>query len=235
MNSQWPASLSYPAVEPLTLWDVVEPGRFLVHRGFVDERLVFARLGRVVGHDERGIRLWFAHGTPLAVSLSEDGEGIRDMPFKEWTQRRQVLVTKKWRGPNIFMFIPPDRAHSVWWFWGPDGEFVGWYINLEEPSVLWENGALVGVDTTDQDLDLWVHPDRTWEWKDEDEFEERLQFPDHYWVRDAAAVRAEGEHMTKVVESGAFPFDGTWTDFRPDPSWEIPGELPAGWDRPRAR
>ena len=29
----------------------------------------------------------------------------------------------------------------------------------------------------------WSRPDRTWEWKDEDEFAERLAFPDHYWVR----------------------------------------------------
>ncbi|MEU8663297.1 DUF402 domain-containing protein [Actinoplanes philippinensis] len=28
------------------------------------------------------------------------------------------------------------------------------------------------------------------------------------------------------------PFDGTWRDFRPDPSWAaLPRELPHGWDR----
>lgn len=36
-----------------------------------------------------------------------------------------------------------------------------------------------------------------------------------------------------MVEAGAFPFDGTWCDFRPDPAWAVPAELPAGWDRPR--
>jgi hypothetical protein len=214
---------------------VVEPGRFVVHRGFVHDRLVFTRLGRVVAHDERGLRLWFAHGTPMAVSLSEDGDGIRDMPFNEWTRQKQKMFTRYWRGPNIFMFIPPGTAHSVWWFWEPGGTFVGWYINLEEPSVLWEDDGVFGVDTTDQDLDLWVNPDRTWAWKDEDEFEERLQFPEHYWVPDPGAVRAEGERMTKIVEAGLFPFDGTWCDFTPDPAWVNPLELPVGWDRPRQR
>jgi hypothetical protein len=188
----------------------------------------------VVGQDERGLRLWFSHGMPMAVSLSEAGEGIRDMPFSEWVRLRQVLTTRMWRGPNIFMFIPPNSAHSVWWFWDQTGSFVGWYVNLEEPSVLWQDGGLAGVDTTDQDLDLWVYADRSWEWKDEDEFEERLSIPEHYWVPDPVAVRAEGERMTKLVEAGAFPFDGTWCDFKPDPSWQIPAELPVGWDRPRA-
>ena len=78
-------------------------------------------------------------------------------------------------------------------------------------------------------------PDRSWEWKDEDELEERLAYPDHYWVRDAAPVRAEGQRMAQLVDAGAFPFDGTWCDFRPDPSWTLLEELPAGWERPRAR
>ena len=34
-----------------------EPGRLVVHRDFVDDRLVFVRTARVVEHDERGLRL----------------------------------------------------------------------------------------------------------------------------------------------------------------------------------
>nr|BFE68482.1 hypothetical protein GCM10020092_017830 [Actinoplanes digitatis] len=84
----------------------------------------------------------------------------------------------------------------------------------------------------DQDLDVVVHPDRAWEWKDEDEFAERLAYPDHYWVRDEQAVRAEGLRVIKMIEAGEFPFDGTWTDYHPDPSWLVPTSLPPGWNRP---
>ena len=28
--------------------------------------------------------------------------------------------------------------------------------------------------------------------------------------------------MIKLIEAGEFPFDGTWTDFRPDPAWPVP-------------
>jgi len=213
---------------------VFTPGRLLLHRGYVGERLVYLRLARVVQHDVRGLLLWLAHGTPMAVSLTEDGQGIRDMPYAEWIGRRETLRQTVRYGPDMLMFIPPDAAHSVWWFWDSRGAFGGWYVNLEEPSVLWDDTDLAGVDTTDQDLDIWVYPDRVWEWKDEDEFEERLAFPEHYWVHDPEAVRAEGRRMTKLIEAGEFPFDGTWCDYQPESGTSWPPSLPAGFDRPRA-
>ena len=39
-----------------------------------------------------------------------------------------------------------------------------------------------------------------------------------YWVDDEAAVWAEGRRVVELIEAGAFPFDGTRTDFRPDPT-----------------
>lgn len=214
---------------------VFEPGQLLLHRGFVGDNLVFLRTARVVAHDERGLRLWIAHGSAAALSVAQDGRTIRDMPFQEWLGQRQVLRELTWWGPSLLMFVPPERSHSIWWFWDARDEFVGWYINLEEPSVGWAHDGLAGVDVTDQDLDVWVYPDRSWEWKDEDEFAERLAFPADYWVPDPAAVRAEGEQVIKLVEAGVFPFDGTWCDFRPDQSWPVPDRLPPGWRAPRFR
>jgi hypothetical protein len=40
--------------------------------------------------------------------------------------------------------------------------------------------------------------------------------------------------VATMIEQEAFPFDGSWCDFRADASWSIPADLPAGWDRPRA-
>jgi hypothetical protein len=40
--------------------------------------------------------------------------------------------------------------------------------------------------------------------------------------------------LVKLAEAGEFPFDGTMTDYRPDPTWPVPTDMPAGWDRPRA-
>ena len=212
-----------------------DPGRSVVYRNFSAGRLVNVRPCRVVSDDERGLLLWLARHTPVIVEVAVDGRGVRDMPFAEWVTLDHCLVPGTWSGPGILKFIPPDGDHSVWFFRTEEGHFKEWYVNLEERAVRWDDGDLAGVDVVDQDLDVVVAPDRSWRWKDEDEFAERLALPEHYWVPFPDRVRAEGRRVIKKVEAGEFPFDGTWTDFRPDPWWPVPAVVPAGWDRPGAR
>jgi hypothetical protein len=207
-------------------------GREVLYRNIDGPRLASVRPCRVVSDDDRGLLLWLARGSAVMVEMAEDGRGIRDMPFDEWIVLRTRMVPQVWQGPGLLKFIPPDADHSVWFFRDEAGSFTNWYVNLEERALRWDDGHLAGVDIIDQDLDIVVHPDRTWEWKDEEEFAERLTHPEHYWVRDEAAVRAEGLRVIKQIEAGDFPFDGTWTDLRPDPAWTAFTEVPEGWNRP---
>ncbi len=208
------------------------PGSLIVHRNARHDRLGWVRPARVVSDDDRGLLVWIAPGSVVASEVSADGRGMRAMPFAEWITLSYGVKRHPWMGFGVLKFHPVGADHSVWWFRDADGGFANWYVNLEERAVRWDDGALAGIDVVDQDLDIVVDPDRSWRWKDEDEFTERLAFPDHYWVRDEAAVRAEGWRVVKQIEAGDFPFDGTWIDFQPDPSWATPTELPAGWDRP---
>ena len=208
------------------------PGREVLYRNVDGPRLASVRPCRVVSDDDRGLLLWLARGSAVAIQVAADGRGIRDMPFTEWTGLPTKVVKDTWQGPGLLKFIPPDADHSVWFFRDDAGNFTGWYVNLEERAPRWDDGKVAGVDVIDQDLDVVVHPDRTWVWKDEDEFTERLACPDHYWVHDEAAVRAEGWRVIKMVEAGEFPFDGTWTNVEPNPSWPVPSALPPGWNRP---
>jgi Protein of unknown function (DUF402) len=212
-----------------------ERGRLIVHRNVRHGHLGWVRPARVVSDDDRGLLLWLARNSPVATEVTADGRGMRAMSFAEWIASAHRLAPGRWIGPPLLKFLPAGAAHSVWWFRTEAGGFAGWYVNLEEAGVRWHDGHLAGVDIVDQDLDIWVPPDRAWQWKDEHEFVERLAFPDHYWVRDEAAVRAEGERVIKLVEAGEFPFDGTWCDFVPDPEWATPAALPPGWDRAAAR
>jgi hypothetical protein len=213
-----------------------EPGWPVVRRYFqLRESISVVKYGRVVSDDDRGLLLWVPAGGPLRWLKAADGRHLRELAFSEWITTPKRLWTGVWRGPGILVLLPPETAYSVWWFWHPDGTFANWYINLEEPSVRWRDGQLAGVDTVDHDLDVVASPDGSWQWKDEHELVERQQFPDHYWVDDPAAVRAEGERAVKLFEARRFPFDGTWCDFRPDPTWTVPADLPPGWNRARAR
>jgi protein associated with RNAse G/E len=209
-------------------------GQVLVYRNTHRSRVSVVRPVRVVSDDDRGLLIWLAQGSESRQEVAADGRGSRSMPFSEWITQTYELRPAEWQGPGILMFFPPDADHSVWWFWDENGQFEAWYVNLEKHIVRWDDGAVAGIDIVDQDLDVVVAPDRSWEWKDEDEFAERLAFPDHYWVPDEAAVRAEGRRVIKMAEAGEFPFDGAWIDYRPDPSWLLPVPLPEGWDRPVA-
>jgi hypothetical protein len=210
-------------------------GSLIMHRNVRNGRIGWVRPARVVSDDERGLLVWISRFTPIVNEVSADGRGMRTMPFTEWITAGTALKHGTWNGPGVLKFLPTGAAHSVWWFRGDNDRFASWYVNLEEPGVRWDDGAAAGVDIVDQDLDILVQPDRSWQWKDEEEFLERLAIPEHYWVADEAAVRAEGERVVKIIEAGEFPFDGTWCDFQPPPHWVEPPDLPAGWDRPPAR
>jgi hypothetical protein len=213
----------------------LRPGRPVLHRHFARDTLVWAPLTRVVADDEQGTRLWLATGSPLIREVTEDGLGPRDMPFADWIGRPKKIIQDVYRGPSTLKFHPLGAAYSIWWLFDPEGRFRAWYVNLEEPAVTWDDGAVAGIDLTDQDLDIWVWPDRSWGWKDEHELAERLAFPDAYWVPDPDAVWAVGRSVVPAIEAGAWPFDGTWTDFRPPADWSIPEPVTEGWDRPRER
>jgi len=210
------------------------PGRLVLHRDTHHGDLAFVHPARVVADDERGLLIWVARGSAIAVQATLDGRGPRDMSFAEWAAAPRAPRPTTWRGPGVLRFIPVGENHSVWFFRDEADAFKNYYVNLEEAAVRWDDGDLAGVDMVDQDLDIVVAPDLTWQWKDEDEFAERLALPERYWVPDEEAVWAEGRRVIKRIEAAEFPFDGTWTDFRPNPSWTAPTELPPGWDRPVA-
>ncbi len=210
-----------------------EPGRVVLHRDTHHGRLGFVHPSRVISDDDRGLLLWLARDSAVAIETTLDGRGPRDSAsFVEWEAAPKKVTFTTWRGPGVLRFFPAGADHSVWFFRDDEGFFKNYYVNLEEAAVRWDDGPVGGIDVIDQDLDIVATPDLQWQWKDEDEFEERLARPDLYWVPDEAAVWAEGFRVVKLIEAGDFPFDGTWTDFHPDPSWVTPLSLPDGWDRP---
>lgn len=203
------------------------PGDDIVRRYIHhDGRIGWVMSVRVVSDDERGLLTWIGPGSATAQRFTLDGAPTRQLTVDEKFSQPTVHRLASWRSHGVLMFSPPDAAHSVWWFFHADGAFKGWYVNLETPGRRWEGGR----DCFDQALDVWIEPDRTWNWKDEDEFAEYGGRPGYWDDEEAGRIRAEGEALIKRAEAGEFPFDGTWCDFTPDPAWEAT-TLPWWWDQ----
>jgi Protein of unknown function (DUF402) len=172
----------------------------------------------VVERTERRTVLWIASGTPVKWP-----PGIR-VPISELAAGQWPHVDAEWFGSRL-MIVEADASHSVYVTWGRDGEFVGWYVNLEDS---WRKTSL-GYDTTDHLLDIWVDPDRTWRWKDEDHLVEAVEVG-LFTSEKAEAIRAEGERAIERIEAWSAPFDEGWETWTPPPGWTLP-QIPDGWHR----
>ncbi|HEY3507479.1 MAG TPA: DUF402 domain-containing protein [Actinocatenispora sp.] len=210
--------------------DYVEPGSVILYRTYFGSTLMTVSPVRVVRHDDDGLLTWTASGTPRWLRADPAGRALRDVPRAQWPAE---FTEGAWFGAGVLVLSRPGVDHSVWWFSDDTGGFAGWYVNLER-NVLWTDGDTVGIDAVDQELDGWVTPDRTWHWKDEESFADKTGDPAFWSADEAAAVRAEGERVRALATAGAAPFDGTWCDFRPDPSWALPARPSGGLDRPPA-
>jgi Protein of unknown function (DUF402) len=191
------------------------PGEALVRRHWRGGRITRMHVLRVAADDVEGLRLWMPSGSAF-WRVDESGQ----------------LARAVWHGADVMLWLPANKPYSVCWYWA-DGMFDGWSANLEEPYVRWADRGCAGVDTADQSLGLVVRPDRSWRWRDEDEFHARTGHPLYWTDAQAAQIRSNGDRLVKLVEAAEFPFDGAWCGFRPDAAWTVPG-LPPGHDRPRA-
>jgi hypothetical protein len=205
-------------VEPELLGDrlVGQPLLRRYRRGAVTSWL---QACRVVAVDGAGLYCWLPVGAGFGCRQHPDGSPLRAAPVEEFASAR--LWTGSWQGRSALIWMPAGRAHSVWWFFA-DGEFCGWYVNLEARSGFWRHDGWYGVDLADHELDIVVAPDRSWQWKDEAELEAVTGLPGYWDAGGSAGIRAEALRVVEEVVAGRFPFDGSWCDFRPEPAWPIP-------------
>ncbi len=184
-------------------------------------RVSWARPVTVVEDRDDSNVLFLCADTPTKERVLPDGSPIpRSMPYEDRFRLPLKLGDGNWGAHQTLLLTPPGAAHSIWLFWTVDWDFVGWYVNLQEP----QRRTPVGFDTVDQVLDLWIRRDLSWEWKDEDELEAAIRIG-RFTPEEAAEIRAEGERV--IAE---FPFPTRCEDWRPDPDWLVP-QLPEGWDR----
>ena len=127
-----------------------------------------------------------------------------------------------WRNDHIRLYLP-DCSYSIWLKFDENGRFQSWYGNLEAPYVR----TKIGIDTRDFALDIVGEPNGHWWWKDEDEFNHRLELgidsPKHQ-----DRVRASGQDFIKRFEHQMWPFNCDWENWHPQERWQI-RSLPENW------
>jgi hypothetical protein len=197
---------------------LIEPGQPLLRRYRRGSTTSWLQACRVVAGNARELYCWLPVGAGFGHRQWPDGSPVRAAPVEKFAAAKLHLGS--WQGRSALIWMPAGRAHSVWWFF-TDGQFRGWYVNLEERTGFWRHGGWYGLDVTDHELDIVVAPDRSWQWKDEAELDDVTGLPGYWDARRSDEIRAEAVRVIADAEAGRFPFDGSWCDFRPDPAWPI--------------
>ncbi|NUR97058.1 MAG: DUF402 domain-containing protein [Kribbellaceae bacterium] len=173
----------------------------------------------VVRDDADGLVAWLAPGTPLLKPVLTDGRETRHAgPVAMFTEDR-VLKLDVWRGTGILKVSPPGKPWSVWCFWDADGTFRGWYVNLEREHV--RDWAARRTSTVDHVLDLWINPDRTIEWKDEDELEGAVE-AGRFTPAEAERIIADAHAAIRDIEAWTAPFSDGWETWTAPAGWRVP-------------
>ena len=172
---------------------------------------------RVLADDGEQLIGWLPKDTPIIASRLPDGREIREEPLANRFRAGRSQVRTTWWGTSTIRLISESRWSSVWWFFDSEQRFLSWYVNLEIPRGRTDRT----LDRVDGALDVHVNADRSWAWKDEDEADAAVD-AGRITREELSRLRAEGERVIGLAESGAFPFDGRWCDFRPDPAWPRP-------------
>lgn len=131
----------------------------------------------------------------------------------EQSARRQwTLVPYVWRATNCLHVVQLEQ----WWgariMWTEAGDFLCWYVDFRLPVSIAE--AQRCVTTRDLHLDVVVMPDGSWSWKDEDHLEAATE-SGAISAAERRSVEDAREKVTSAIDAGAFPFDGSYLDWRP--------------------
>ena len=167
------------------------------------------------------LALWM----PIVARMKRLDLAHRNNPLEDFIHGEHPF--DEFRRGDCLRLMLPGKPYSIWLHWSRTSprRFTGWYVNLEAPFVRTD----IGVDTTDNSLDLVVMPDFTWRWKDAEMASE--------WVAIGVFTQAQtekffadGNDVIDMARQRRFPFDGSLVDWTPDPDWNIPTVHP-DWAR----
>ena len=184
-----------------------QPGEAVVRQEVLNDGRVWLRFPvRVVRDDPGLLATYVPEGTPFEFP---EGSWPTSNGRHPWHGR------ERWKGHGLLMLQRPGEAYAIWLFWhGPEREFRGWYVNLQEPF----RRDAQGYDTQDLELDIWVPLDAPWEWKDDELLDERVR-EGRFTAAQAAEIRAEGARIAADLDAGRRWWSDDWASWTPDHAW----------------
>lgn len=203
-----------------------KPGDVIARRGIYRERIWHAMSVVVVKDTPQEIMLSVFPG---AECMDEEHyksgikNGVRRWDFRDKDWRLKKVT---WHTNRVLSLAELGKYYSIMLFWNHvSNEFLGYYINFQTPL----KRSHCGFDSLDLDLDIVINPDFSFEWKDLDDYQNAIEhglvIPE--WTQKIEAAKPE---IFDRLENRQYPFDGSWLDWKPDPSWGPP-KLPENWDK----
>src|SRR5688500_12266377 len=157
------------------------------------------------------LAVWMAPGTECVKPVLVDGTPVHREPLATRYTAPRTLTRDRWFGSGVLKLARPGDPWSVWLFWETGWRFKSWYVNLEEPRTRWAGG----VDSEDHFLDISVYPDRTWGWRDEDEFAQ-AQRDGLMDLQLAEDVREAERYAVELNQAWDRQFSIGWQHWLPD-------------------
>ena len=202
----------------MKLW---KPGEVIVIREIWQNKVYSVTPLRVVQDSIRWSALYLPPQTPCLWPHTPEGVSIH-IPSDEW-----ILDGGAWTTSDVLYLVQPGSGYTAMGFWNDDYTFHSWKINLEQPM----HRTSLGFDYMDQILDIVVSADRsTWHWRDEDEVHQ-AQEQGIFTAEQVRELYQLGERAVQSVRANEPPFDNDWENWRPNPTWRQPLDLPAGWEQ----
>jgi protein associated with RNAse G/E len=202
------------------------PGDVISWRGIYRSRVWHAQTVIVVrdAPDETVLTL-----LPGTECMSPEGYSLGKNSYKRrWNFKEKDWQLEKysWHTNRLLLLLEREKYYSTMYFWNHGtSEFLFYYINFQVPF----QRSQCGIDTLDLDLDLIIHPDFSYEWKDAEDYQKAIEneiiLPE--WIQ--GIDRAKREIFEKL-ERRLYPYDGSWLNWIPDPTWSPP-TLPENWDK----
>lgn len=183
-----------------------QPGDVLVRREVLNDGSAWAEIAVIVVEDS----------PELLVTYIPEGAPIRFPPTAHGPH--PWLGKERWHGHGTLMLQRPGESYAVWVFWsGPEREFRGWYLNLQEPFRRTE----LGYDTQDLELDIWLPREGGYQLKDDHVMEDRVA-EGRFTADQVAATRTEAERIVEELERDGRWWSEEWANWEPDPDWPTP-------------